>query len=346
MTSIAPEKWVEFLYGKNEEQLLACATPSMASPLPVSLPIPAHGVKPGAFQVLTVRQLATQLAPVLSASIPPPQAWPVFTIHVRKPRLSDNSAFDTSSLQVNPHLTRPLFQVASNFNAQENGSLGTDLFDGTYLTDLMTDKTQGPAASASAGAGAVVRWVAHRTRAINLLENLPALEVTNGKLTRIRSGYESADFLDVGIGLHTDVSACFERAERRQCVVVLPAPTIDQVYTSTACMPLLSKQSSAQQVAKSLLKSAYDGTYLAALSRRTATLVLTLIGGGCFRNDMQEIANALARAHYNYGRKGALNAVLLPLYESHDAGKVLAKIIVDALKAANVPQETIQVLER
>ena len=337
MTEISPASWLTHLYGKTETQLLTSET----------TPEPLHGISAGVFNTWTIKQLTEQVASVGNETT----SWPLFVIHVRQHGggVSDNRLFDTSSLQVNAVLTlpRPLFQVASNFNAQENGSESTNLYDGEYLTDLMSDETQGPAASAGAGAGAVARLWQHQQRQINLLEHVDGLETSNGKLVRVepQKRFGLADAQQVAIGLHVDVSACFERAARGQCRFLSSAPLIDQVFTSTVCMPLFKKrdQARAKEAAKMLLTCAYDGTYMAALARQSVTLVLTLIGGGVFRNDMRDIIDALCAAHATYGGRGSLKTVLLPLYESHENASVTATMVQQALFRAGVPAETIKI---
>jgi hypothetical protein len=340
MTEISPASWLTHLYGKTETQLLTSET----------TPEPLHGISAGVFNTWTIKQLTEQVASTSKETT----SWPLFVIHVRQHGggVSDNRLFDTSSLQVNAVLTlpRPLFQVASNFNAQENGSESTNLYDGEYLTDLMSDKTQGPAASAGAGAGAVARLWQHQQRKINLLERVDGLLSSNGKLVHIepQKRFASADVEQVALGLHTDVSACFERAALGQCRFLSGqvAPLIDQVFTSTVCLPLFKKKEHARvkEVAKMLLKCAYDGTYMVALLRNSATLVLTLIGGGVFRNDTRDIVDALGSAHATYAGKGSsLKTVLLPLYESHENASHIATLVESALIKAGVPAETIKI---
>ena len=74
----------------------------------------------------------------------------------------------------------------------------------------MTDGTQGPSASAGAGAGAILRLSIHRQKAINLLEQTP-LEPINGKLYFSTAIPFDTDLIKVG--LHTSVPANFDRAD-------------------------------------------------------------------------------------------------------------------------------------
>jgi hypothetical protein len=50
-----------------------------------------------------------------------------------------------------------MFQVASNFNCLEFGSVKCDIESGLYCTHLMTDSTQGPAAAGGCGLAAITQ---------------------------------------------------------------------------------------------------------------------------------------------------------------------------------------------
>ena len=50
-----------------------------------------------------------------------------------------------------------MFQVASNFNCLEFGSVNCDIESGRYCTHLMTDSTQGPAAAGGCGLAAITQ---------------------------------------------------------------------------------------------------------------------------------------------------------------------------------------------
>jgi hypothetical protein len=50
-----------------------------------------------------------------------------------------------------------MFQVASNFNCLEFGSVRCDIESGRYCTGLMTDHTQGPAAAGGCGVAAITQ---------------------------------------------------------------------------------------------------------------------------------------------------------------------------------------------
>ena len=64
---------------------------------------------------------------------------------------------DVCTLQALPENQFAMFQVASNLNAVEGISEEADIEEGRFLTDYAYDKTQGPAASISAGGAAIAR---------------------------------------------------------------------------------------------------------------------------------------------------------------------------------------------
>ncbi len=261
----------------------------------------------GQFQTLSCTQLI-DLCGQMSTNY-----LPQFQIISRR-QFQDHEYFDTSSLQVNAS-PRTMFQVASNFNCLEVGSHRTNPFNGSYLTRLMSDSTQGPSAAGGAGFGAILRLAYHRQKPINLLENT-SLNPVNGKLDVIEPLQTSIMML-VKVGLHTDVQATFERNGLNRCTWYSGGPLIDQVYVSTAIYP------SDINATQELLNSAYVGTYLSAIYRQSPRLVLTLVGGGCFCNPIQLIVNAIAYAHHTLGLYLAQGCqVELPIYD-HESPEII-----------------------
>ncbi|MBL8535677.1 MAG: hypothetical protein JNL33_17635 [Betaproteobacteria bacterium] len=221
-------------------------------------------------------------------------------------------ATDIGSLQATAG-TGTLFQVASQFNCLE--SPGPYL---TAVTDYFSDPTQGPRASISAWPGTLLRHYAapHRNGSrfvqsddgpqINLLEAVCAEGVA-----RVRSGYLASSgianlaaferalaerFDDIRVGLHEDVPVMLGynwdggvEGERR----------IAQVFTSTFAGGGYSHSSKAgehDRISETLLRAAYLGTLMAAASAGTPKVVLTLIGGGVFGNEVSTIWNTIVWA--------------------------------------------------
>jgi len=191
---IDPDDWLRVLCGKTESSLLA--RDDNWSP---------NSRQCDNFTQYSLWELRRHLASQFVGSTTEKRRWPDFVIRLRKPKNSENALFDTSALQLTVGSSdgRPaMFQVASNFNCHENSSVLTNIYDGKYLTRLMTDATQGPCAAAGAGIGAIQRWQEHRRQPINLLSNLHIFDVQNGKLTNVNSGTEAVDFEQTKVGLH------------------------------------------------------------------------------------------------------------------------------------------------
>jgi len=219
-------------------------------------------------------------------------------------------ATDIGSLQAGSN-TCTLFQVASQFNCLEA--------PGPYVTPVsnyFTDSTQGPRASVSAFPATLLRHYAapgpdgerfvQKTdgRQINLLaEVLGPSACRNGYFTgekvMDRDAVTTAltDRFDlIRVGVHDEAQVVLgydwdggvgDSASRR----------IAQVFTSTvagggyggkhalgAAFPVVCRQ---------LLRAAYLGTLLAAVSLGRTRVVLTLIGGGVFGNPQELILEAI-----------------------------------------------------
>lgn len=222
--------------------------------------------------------------------------------------------FDTSSLQCKGP-ERGMYQVASNFNCLEVAHERTNPFSGLFLTNLMSDSTQGPSAAGGAAYGAMLRSALNHRLPINLLdESVLGPQVNNGKLYLNMVTPQMIHDLDedtVKVGLHRDVVANFNRPFGT-CQYLKDGPRIDQVYTSTC----IQKSRGSHPLAEKLLHAAYEGTYLCAIKRQSTRLVLTLIGGGCFMNSYDQIMNAILAAHDRYADLLPAECdVILPIYD-------------------------------
>lgn len=229
-----------------------------------------------------------------------------------------------------------MFQVASNFNCQENSSDQTNLFSGKYLTGLMTDKTQGPSAAAGAGAAAILRLSLHWHQPINLLNGLKGLEgsdvkVNNGKIISIRSIKKE----QIKIGLAINATAIFDRSKLNECQLIAPKKRkkIDQVFVSTVCL----KPKEKNKWVPTFLLAAYEGTYRAAALRETKKLVLTLVGAGAFSNPIETVVEIMAFCHVNFS--GDLEEVILPIWDN----KIDLDFLVKTLVKAGLARELIRI---
>jgi hypothetical protein len=207
-----------------------------------------------------------------------------------------------------------LFQVASQFNCLESA--------GPYITPVasyFSDPTQGPRASISAFPGTLLRHYAAPGEdgrrfvqtsdgpQINLLQAVcsPGVaEVRSGYLTssdiKDRSALAAAlegRFEDVRVGIHEDVPVVLGY---NWDGAVEGNRHIGQVFTSTFAgggySGASAGDSSYRSICAALLRAAYLGTLLAAAALGRPKVVLTLIGGGVFKNPVQLIWDSICWA--------------------------------------------------
>ena len=271
-----------------------------------------------------------ELTPSTTISADPPP----FELHIRTEE-GGKPFVDVAYLQAHAP-ERTLFQVASNFNCAEVAHPNVKPNNGSFVSKLATDSTQGPAASASGGVSAITRihapfydpntpsdtWGQTYNRQIELLGHplvAPHFPVINGKLWF--HGTEPTDFSPetilphIRIGLHRRVRPYFGYRTPPYMEKIENPPSIDQVFVAAlnrrAPLPypehLLSKTNF-------LLDAAYQGTYLSSAFCHNPLLVLTLIGGGSFANPPHLIAKSIAKAHKKYAALTPLQKVILPLY--------------------------------
>lgn len=281
----------------------------------------------GHFSVHSIDALSQSLQK--KQSDPPPLA-----IHIRMSREGLRHV-DVAHLQAH---AKPgsMFQVASNFNCAEVAHSSVQIDGGNFVSNLAIDRTQGPAASASAGVSAITRmhatfydpstdpqtWGQTSDRQIELLGH-PLVSthfpVINGKLifrqTEPRTYSKEELFPNIRIGLHQRARAYFGYRNPPYMEKMERPPIIDQVFVAAlnrrAPLPI---QEHLEDKTNLLLDAAYGGTYLAAKHCETLHLVLTLVGGGSFGNPPSLIARAIAQAHQEYGTSTNLESVVLPLF--------------------------------
>ena len=280
----------------------------------------------GHFSVHSVEELTP---PTTIATNPPP-----FELHIRTEERG-KPFVDVAYLQAHAQ-EKTLFQVASNFNCAEVAHPYVEPDNGSFVSNLAIDSTQGPAASASGGVSAITRihapfydpntpsdtWGQTHSRQIELLGHplvAPHFPVINGKLWF--HGTEPTEFSPenilphIRIGLHRRVRPYFGYRTPPYMEKIENPPSIDQVFVAAlnrrAPLPYPEHLASKTNL---LLDAAYQGTYLSALFCNNPLLMLTLIGGGSFANPPHLIAQAIAKAHKNYAGLTPLQKVILPLY--------------------------------
>lgn len=201
------------------------------------------------------------------------------------------------------------FQVASQFNCLEAPAPHL-----VPIAQYFNDPTQGPSAAISAFPGAFLRryqapgaggmhYQQTDCLGLNLLE-----DVLEGTGASVECGYlctqhipdpaALADALSerfecLRVGLHEDVQVVLGRHGAEP---VTRDVRITQIFTSTIALGAFSrahKDADFAPIRRALLKGAYLGTLLAALSIGAARIVLTQIGGGVFCNPGKDIWDAI-----------------------------------------------------
>jgi hypothetical protein len=203
-----------------------------------------------------------------------------------------------------------VFQVASQFNCLESSGPWVRPVEGYFH-----DSTQGPRAAISAFPGTLLRhYRAPDGRGGRFVQTTdgPQLDllsdVCEAGVAKVSSGYLRASdianpavfsatlearFDALRVGVHDEVDAVL--GFDWDGAVSAPPPRITQVFTSTVAAGAYGgvSGSSLDDVFQPLLRAAYLGTLLAAASLGRARVVLTLIGGGAFRNPPHLIWEAI-----------------------------------------------------
>jgi hypothetical protein len=295
MTELTTQNWFEQLIGKPETEFnytLAEVPPKYHSSM-------------GKFNQLSINELKERVAD-----------FPVNNSDGVKLQVDYRTSygymhlFDTSALQ----FTAPensLFQVASNFNCLEVPKANYNPFNGWFLTNQMTDMTQGPSASGGAAFGSILRLLEHKIKPIDLLADVPVIKSKNGKVPYDwNSTVQVADNGLIKVGLHRNTRAAFLRMSNNFAYNP-QGPLINQVFTSTC----ICENTRPNSLSRTLLEAAYEGTYLCAVVTQAPLVVLTLIGGGVFNNNHELIIQAMMKAHDKYAPYLAKDCIIkLPLF--------------------------------
>lgn len=245
---------------------------------------------------------------------------------------------------------KAMIQIASNFHCLENGNPRTSADCGRLVSGYAMDCTQGPAAAFGVPAASLLRahfafkepgrpsaeWGQSSERQVNLIQDISSWcgSCINGKA--LLTGSEQVvtpDVLDevasrIRVGLHSDAEVVFTRGRdfRSMKVVDRPFPLVDQVCSATICYGFVEKDVTVPRsqmttqltnLARAMLRAAYEGAYLAAIKRGRELLLLTLIGGASFRNPLEVILQELKRAHEKWSPHPAskLREVKLVLFD-------------------------------
>jgi len=251
-------------------------------------------------------------------------------------------------LQSLPEYNGAVFQVASNFNGIEAISQASNLEDASFCSNYVNDRTQGPAASISAGGAAISRvltglhssteppteWRQTNANQVNFLNRvltkLDIAKLVNGYIV-LDPGSVPTSGLSSVVENMDEMLALYKVGYHRACQVTSghrclrtgvaeAAPqgqTVDQVFAAAVNLAqgydgrINSKCVQAEAITRLTLRAAYIGAYLAARLNGRKLLVLTLVGGGVFGNNYEWICDAIAEAHKVYGLYPLRRVVLL-----------------------------------
>lgn len=237
-----------------------------------------------------------------------------------------------ASLKTDDHC---LIQIAGNFNCLNVSNRRTKPDSGSMVERAHVYKTQGPAATFGTLAAHLYRvhfcmqsppqnLYAGQTlqHQINLLDQVKDYAGTpvNGKITLTGTEQPIMDIdavvASVRVGLQTDCKVLYGRSAE----LLANGPLVDQCHGAAVNFRSLSldhspksappvwmaeKRPQIQTLARTVLRAAYEGVYLAAIVRQRKHLYLTLVGGGVFGNAATVIVEELARAHQRYASHAA-----------------------------------------
>ena len=237
-----------------------------------------------------------------------------------------NKKLDIGAMLADPAYEGATFQVASNFNALEGSSVSCM----PLVQDYVHDNTQGPRASIACLAATLLRkyyafynagipahvWSQELgKREVNFLaEALMAVKNNTRLMPSVSNGYLDISrlskrqrkmvdahfsFEEIHIGLHRNTQVMWGYNWTGE--LEKDGLLVNQVFT--AAMDLggasgstnyrVANDESVQSIARKILFAAYEGTIRASLLAGSEKVVLTLVGGGVFHNDPQDITDAI-----------------------------------------------------
>lgn len=159
----------------------------------------------------------------------------------------------------------------------------------------------------------------HHKQTISLLEDVDVSD-RNGKLyeSRLRlsdlKGVEQ-NYKRIKVGVLRNTRSIIDRNQTfGDSVLYYPKGSrIHQVLTSTCIVRTPSKK--ALEFQKWFLRVAYEAIYLLAIEHQSPWLVLTFVGGGVFKNDINTIIQVIGETHQKYSKYLSETCrVMLPVY--------------------------------
>lgn len=193
-----------------------------------------------------------------------------------------------------------------------------------------------------------------------MLENVSCITVANGyaildEMTSATAPVNPEDIVSkvcVGVQQGTQVTygrrfSISKSGKRKEFITcVNQESSINQVFCAALNMKQgssgvkTSKHPQAKVIAGCILRAAYEGSYLAAISTKSPRLFLTMLGGGAFGNPTDVIFNEIVKAHKKYAMSsssshGVLREVVLVLYKC----PMELHSFTDTLRESRIPFE-------
>lgn len=241
------------------------------------------------------RNIRGPISPVCQNSGTPIPAFHILLHDPKNPHKTDITHLQAEASRGRP---RWLFQVASTLRGPLEGGMHAH---SAYLTDMLHSPVQGELASISAAGAAIFRKYFMPT--IRFIQRTDKTEQKAPPLYTLFDVTKSHMPHKNNVSLFTDHRACvsctvtINRASNRHtlCPVEDGQATIAQVFTSAIDLshyngnvPLYEQKRAAE-----LLKLEYLGTLKKAYDLKRPFAVLTMVGGGAFKNDISWIQNAI-----------------------------------------------------
>lgn len=238
------------------------------------------------------------------------------------------SKVDIGALQADPNNNNAVFQVASNFNGLEgDGNPAHGMMN--YLDPALF--VQGETAAISAAPGLIYRmyFVEHDNvhgqlnKQINLLDNFSDIAVKNGYVADIKNNFDKKEFdiyiQRVKVGFHENIQPILGLSKKkneqpvdgrfsRWALAENPKQRISQVLTA-AMNPYV--HGNHENLSRILLHAAYEGTLKSAYVHGKKKVVLTLIGGGVFKNKLSWIGDAIEAAVKDFVEYSGMEIILV-----------------------------------
>ncbi len=217
-----------------------------------------------------------------------------------------------------------VFQIASNFNTLELTSSGDSM---SNIVGYVYDTTQGPFASISAAPGLILRhyymfynsntnpiaWQQYAIigrlwqkndalKQLNLLGNtdIPIVNSYVSFAYREPEDVNNFSVKNIQVGWHEriQVTSGFMPNTSKHTLIDNPQQIINQVFTAAVDFGsnfTYKGSPKAIQIAQAIQDTAYEGTIRVAYAYGKKKVILTLIGGGVFANELAWIAFAIEK---------------------------------------------------